>query len=505
MKLCLAFVLAATLGVAWQFGKATAAAGSVRTPAASIAPLRQIEIAELHRTLSPAVLRSLDDAPRLAPRAALALGRIGNPAAAAPLRAHLAAHDAALRAMSAYALGLLADGTALRAECTALRSDSNSAVRYAAADAIGRIVERTPALGGLPVATDLEIATRVDRDPVVRAHAVTQLDAFAHARYAGATARALEGIVRKERDRTVRWHAMWTIYRAYATRADASFLRSALRDPEELVRLEAVRAWGRRRDGDAATFRRIAMGDPSWRVQLEALETLRRLRHQAPTQHQTAIPSFVHLPPLPHRPDAAATRRPLSLPQLAAGSAAPQRAPLRAPYPATIPLPPFVAPTDARMMNGGLPGRHPRVLLRTTKGDVVLRLYPEWAPSTVANFLSLAARGYYDHNRWFRIVPDFVDQSGDAHDNADDEPGFTIPAEENPIEQRGGIIAMGLDYAHGHALRDSAGTQFYLTLSPQLHLDRAFTVFGEVERGTAVLAHLVESDRIIDVRRIAGG
>ncbi len=463
------------------------------------APWRLIEVAELHRVPSPPLLRALDSQPNVAARAALALGRIGNTAAVPALRSHVAAPNPSVRAMSAYALGLLGDGPALGAERTLLRRDANSAVRYAAADAIGRIVTHAPVLATQPVASDLEAAVRSDADAIVRAHAVIQLDAFGHAGFAGATARALEDVVQTQRDPDVRWHAMWTLYRGYATRADATFLRHAAHDPQELVRVEALRAWGKRRDGDPATFRSIAMHDPSWRVQLEALEVLRHLRGQSPTQHQTAIPAFVHLPPLPLRNLAPTTAR--RLPAHAFGSRT-TSAGLRAPDPASLALAAFTAPTDARGMNGPLPGRHPRVVMRTTKGDVVLRFYPEWAPSTVANFLGLAARGYYDHNRWFRIVPDFVDQSGDARDNADDEAGFTIPAELNPIEQRSGIIAMGLDYAHGHALRDSAGTQFYLTLSPQLHLDRDFTVFGEVERGTAVLAHLVESDRIIEVRRI---
>lgn len=486
MKLAVTFVLAATVGIGWQLGRTTAATD----------PFRDIEVAELHRALAPEVIAALDSQPPVAARAALALGRIGNAAATLPLRAHLKVRDAGVRAMSAYALGLLADAGSLDAERAALRSDPNSAVRYAAADAIGRIVSDHPTLAARSIATDLQIVGRQDSDPLVRAHAVTQLDAFGQAPFTWGVARALESIVRDERDPGVRWHAMWTLYRGYAMRADPSFLRAALRDPQELVRVEALRAWGRRRDGDAAAFGRIARSDPSWRVQLEALETLRRLDHQAPTQHQTSIPSFVHLPPLPRTPDAKVTPRPVP---------SPDQDPLRAPDPATLPLPDFVPPADARGMNGLLAGSHPRVLMRTTKGDVVLRLYPEWAPSTVANFLALAARGYYDHDRWFRIVPDFVDQTGDAHDNADAEPGFTIPAEENPIEQRTGIIAMGLDYAHDRALRDSAGTQFYLTLSPQLHLDRAFTVFGEVESGNAVLAHLIESDRIIDVRRIPLG
>ncbi|MBD5657690.1 MAG: peptidylprolyl isomerase, partial [Candidatus Eremiobacteraeota bacterium] len=73
-------------------------------------------------------------------------------------------------------------------------------------------------------------------------------------------------------------------------------------------------------------------------------------------------------------------------------------------------------------------------------------------------------------------------------DTGDGDAGYTIPAEENPVEQRTGVIAMGLNYEGSKAVRDSAGTQFYFTLSPQLHLDRDFTVFGEIESGLPVLA-----------------
>jgi len=149
-----------------------------------------------------------------------------------------------------------------------------------------------------------------------------------------------------------------------------------------------------------------------------------------------------------------------------------------------------------------MPGPHPRVALVTTQGTIVVVLYPEWAPSTVANFLNLAKSGYYDNNRWFRIVPDFVVQSGDKTNTGDGGVKYTIPAEENPIDQDTGIISMGLEYGKDGAKRDSAGSQFYITLSPQPHLDMAFTVFGHVESGYDVLGRLVESDRIIRMEQL---
>ncbi|HEY5425145.1 MAG TPA: peptidylprolyl isomerase, partial [Candidatus Tumulicola sp.] len=150
-------------------------------------------------------------------------------------------------------------------------------------------------------------------------------------------------------------------------------------------------------------------------------------------------------------------------------------------------------------------GLHPRVRIVTTQGNLYVALYPEWAPLTVANFLQLAGRGYYDRNRWFRIVPDFVVQTGDPHGDGNGDAGYTIGAEENPLEQRSYVVSMGLNYDDKTAtpIRDSAGTQYYVTLSPQLHLDRDFTVFGEVTGGFDVLARLVESDQVVRVERIA--
>ncbi|MBV8369586.1 MAG: peptidylprolyl isomerase, partial [Candidatus Eremiobacteraeota bacterium] len=157
------------------------------------------------------------------------------------------------------------------------------------------------------------------------------------------------------------------------------------------------------------------------------------------------------------------------------------------------------------LMDGPMPGPHPRVRIGTTKGPIVVRLYPDWAPLTVANFLNLVDRGYYDILRWFRIVPDFGVQTGDPNDNGEGDAGYTIPAEENPLEQRSGVISMGLNYTEGKnpgPIRDSAGTQFYITISPQLHLNRDFTVFGEVQSGFATLGRLIELDRMTKVERI---
>jgi peptidyl-prolyl cis-trans isomerase B (cyclophilin B) len=288
---------------------------------------------------------------------------------------------------------------------------------------------------------------------------------------------------------------MWAIYRAYARSVSLTLLESALNDRDELVRIEAVRAIGRYKDPRLERVVRPLLNDPSWRVAEQAGETLRLLSGKPQTEHWTKIPAYVHLPAPSIDPLA-------SLPALPVppGNGSPS-----APDPARAIYAPRLDPATAAAFTSAAPGRHPRMRIVTTKGNVYVVMFPEWAPLTVANFMNLAARGYYDHNRWFRIVPDFVVQTGDPNDNGEGDAGYSIPAEENPLEQRSFIISMGLNYDDktNTPIRDSAGTQYYITLSPQLHLDRDFTVYGEVTSGFDVLARLIESDRVVRVERVA--
>jgi peptidyl-prolyl cis-trans isomerase B (cyclophilin B) len=453
---------------------------------------RLIVGSEARRAVDPALVAMLDGEPQLAARAALALGRSRKPDARVVLRAKLGNSDATVRAMVAYALGLLEDPDALVAERSLALKDSDSSVRYAAVDAIGRIGNATPALATRAVADDVLAVLRGDNDPTVRGHAAAALEIFRALPDADANAIAASLIdaFGRERDRSVRWHTMWTIFRGYATRVDREPLARALADADDLVRIEAVRAWGRRTDADAAVLITPLLEDSSWRVQLQARETLHSIAKEPLTDHLKELPANLHLP----RPDRPNREDALPRPVPAPSAGAPTTGDLLDPRP-------LVARTAADL-NGPMRGNHPRVRIRTTKGDIVLRLYPEWAPDTVANFLKLINRGYFDGNRWFRIVPDFVVQTGDPNDNGEGDAGYTIPAEENPVEQRTGIISMGLNYKDNHAIRDSAGTQFYITISPQLHLDRDFTVFGEVESGINTIARLIESDRMVRVERL---
>ncbi|HEY0395705.1 MAG TPA: peptidylprolyl isomerase [Candidatus Elarobacter sp.] len=335
-----------------------------------------------------------------------------------------------------------------------------------------------------------------DSDAIVRSRAATALSGWGDAQNAAAIAARIERAFRGEREPAVRWHEAWTLRRAFAQRISAAAIRAGLADRDEVVRIQFADALGRRKQLAALAQLQPLLKDPSWRVREQAYESIKVLAGLQRTDHLGAIPAEVAPPaPVPENTEPP-MRRPAELGMP------------RKPVAADARLDVALNPSSSSLLDGPMPGPHPRVRIGTTKGALVLRLYPEWAPLTVANFLNLVDRGYYDNLRWFRIVPDFVVQTGDPHDDGEGDAGYMIPAEESPLEQRAGVISMGLNYTDppdAHAIRDSAGTQFYITLSPQLHLNRDFTVFGEVESGFPTLGRLIESDRMTKVVRLADG
>jgi len=460
-------------------------------------PIEYRRLVELEstRTFSDeltAALASTDA--RLAGRAALALGRTEDPRAAGPLRNATAARDVSVRALSVYAYGLLAAKTPLETKLLTERiADPAAAVRVAAADAAWRArAAGIPGTEGL--ALSLMTAAARDSDPIVRQRAEMSLSAWAKAPNERVIAALLERALAVDGDASVREHAAWALRRAFAQDATPAAVRAGVRDRDETVRIQFADLVGRRGALSGLALLRPMLSDPSWRVREQAYESIKVIAGLQRTEHLAAIPAEIVTP----SPSPVDTEAPLPR---TAGLGVPRK-PIAADARLDLPLD---ASTSA-LVTGPMPGPHPRVRIGTTKGTIVVRLDPEWAPLTVANFLNLVDRGYYDNLRWFRIVPDFVVQTGDPSDNGEGDAGYAIPAEENPLEQRAGVISMGLNYTdppNAHAIRDSAGTQFYITLSPQYHLDRDFTVFGEVESGFATLGRLIESDRMTQVVRIA--
>ena len=474
---------------------------SARTPACPAAGSKvYVEITRLEgfRDLGNGALagflRSCDR--RVAIRAALAIGRTKNPYGVPLLLPFVRNRDVALRAMSVYGLGLIGTGSAAPAVMDALLHGNAGPVQVAALDAVDRMeTARTLSSGQEQQAARRTRELLGTADVIVRGRAATTLEAFHSSPLARPIVLSLDRAFSSESDSYVRWHIMWTLFRSYAKIASLETLQRGLQDSSDLVRIAAVRAFGRRGDKAAIAYLQPLTNDASWRVQEQTLESIKVLQGGALTDHLKAVPQGVRTP-------APATDPWASLPALPR-TPAPKRP--QKPVADRIDAQPALDPATIALMTGPAKGPHPRVRLVTTQGNIYLELFPEWAPLTVENFLDLTNAGYYDNNVWFRIVPDFVVQTGDPTNTGNGDAGYMIPAEENPIEQTSYVLSMGMNYTNppnAHAIRDSAGTQFYITLSPQLHLDRDFTVFGRVIAGESVLGRLIESDKIIRAERI---
>ncbi|UCF78826.1 MAG: HEAT repeat domain-containing protein [Candidatus Eiseniibacteriota bacterium] len=135
-----------------------------------------------------------------------------------------------------------------------------------------------------------------------------------------------------------------------------------------------------------------------------------------------------------------------------------------------------------------------RAEIVTDRGVIVVRLLGTEAPNTVENFARLAAEGFYDGLTFHRVVPNFVIQGGCPRGDGWGGPGYTIRCEINRRHYLSGAVGMAL------AGKDTGGSQFFITHSPQPHLDGRYTIFGEVVEGMDIVESIQRGDRITEVR-----
>lgn len=136
-------------------------------------------------------------------------------------------------------------------------------------------------------------------------------------------------------------------------------------------------------------------------------------------------------------------------------------------------------------------------VLQTNQGRIVLRFFADKAPKHVENFKKLAREGYYDGTRFHRVIPGFMVQGGDPNTKTGDRtrygtggPGYTINAEFNDIKHTRGIVS-----AARTSDPNSAGSQFFLMVAAAPHLDRQYSVYGEVIEGMDVVDKIVALPR----------
>ena len=145
-------------------------------------------------------------------------------------------------------------------------------------------------------------------------------------------------------------------------------------------------------------------------------------------------------------------------------------------------------------------GKRVQARVETDKGAFTIELLPDVAPLTVDNFVQLARRGFFNGIAFHRVVPNFVIQGGDPRGDGNGGPDYQIRCEINEVPYERGAVGMALSG------KDTGGSQWFVTHSPQPHLDGGYTVFGRVMGSSMnVVDAIVRGDRIRNINITEGG
>ena len=151
----------------------------------------------------------------------------------------------------------------------------------------------------------------------------------------------------------------------------------------------------------------------------------------------------------------------------------------------------------------------PIVTFTMENGDVIkAELYPDIAPNTVNNFISLVSKGFYDGLIFHRVIKNFMLQGGDPEGTGMGGPGYSIKGEftnngfKNELKHTPGVLSMARSF-----LPDSAGSQFFIMHKDAPHLDGDYAAFGKVTEGMDIVNKIAEvdtdySDRPVEVQRM---
>ena len=132
-------------------------------------------------------------------------------------------------------------------------------------------------------------------------------------------------------------------------------------------------------------------------------------------------------------------------------------------------------------------------------GAIVIELYPDIAPNTVNNFVSLVKEGFYDNNSFHRLVSGFILQGGDPKGDGTGGPGYHIQGEftsnnfTNNLKHTKGIVSMARS-----SLPNTAGSQFFICLGTSSSLDGNYAAFGKVIKGMDIIENIEKKAKVSD-------
>jgi len=264
----------------------------------------------------------------------------------------------------------------------------------------------------------------------------------------------------------------------------AALLLQHLKADDPVVRAAAATELGELKpaSGAAALAEAYAAGqrDPNYTARAAALGAIVKYGAAAATPVLTRA--------LADKDWAVRVRAAMLLAEVDPAAAAGVQAKIR-PAPTTLPAETYEAP---RLTN---PPVSTQAYIDTDRGTIQLELAVIDAPLTVENFITLARKGYFNGLSIHRVVPNFVVQDGDPRGDGEGGPGYTIRDELNERPYLRGTVGMALD-----PWPDTGGSQFFIALSPQPHLDAKYTVFGRVIAGMDVVDQIQPWDVIRRVR-----
>ena len=399
-------------------------------------------------TLAPAVVPLLADRELgVAVQAETTLGVLRGAAAVAALRGRLTSSVFALKRQALIALAQ-ADSTAGVAAAAAVASDADWRWRSVAAEAFGAARARERLVGQL-----------ADPDGRVVAQALQALQRIQPTTEPDSALRGRARMLLAHTDPAVR-----------SVAADILARHPTVDDVDVLV----------------VAYRR-ADGDPFNDARLSAVSALGAIAASSSTGRLRVATKFVSVVP---RPDDYLVRR------LAADTLPDARDAWGPATPiATGRTPPDYRDMARRWLAPALAGTNPHVFVETDRGTLDIELLPSEAPVTVAAFLDLVERRFFDGTRWHRVVPNFVVQDGDPRGDGWGGPGFVLRDEINPVRYETGTVGMALSGP------DTGGSQYFITHSAQPHLDGIYTIFGRVIGGSVILDAIGQGDRIRSIHR----
>jgi cyclophilin family peptidyl-prolyl cis-trans isomerase/HEAT repeat protein len=259
-----------------------------------------------------------------------------------------------------------------------------------------------------------------------------------------------------------------------------TILTQRLEDPDFVVRATAARELGvLKAAGGAEALRqayKLALNDSAYNARTAALEALVQY---GPADATDTLRSALEDKDWAVRVKAAELSRKLDPASDAAKTIRP------------VPGAP-IAPYDDPLL--GAPTNSPHVFIETAYGTIEFELAVLDAPQTARNFMALSRKAFFNGLEFHRVLANFVIQDGDPRGDGDGGPGYTIRDELNDRPFLRGTVGMALEWP------DAGGSQFFITHSPQPHLDARYTVFGHVVNGMEVVDRIKEGDVILRVR-----